>query len=146
MDERAHALWGVPRDGPLTFADLSARIAPPDLDRVQAAFAATWTTPGPYQIDFRILLPDGIQWVSARGRGADKGIVGRIMFGVFLDSTARKEAEEARETLAGEMGHRGQEPVRHRVQPRLDGSALRGDDDRDGARPEAALGDAGARA
>jgi hypothetical protein len=28
------------------------------------------------------------------------------MFGVFLDSTARKEAEEAREMLAGEMSHR----------------------------------------
>jgi len=28
------------------------------------------------------------------------------MFGVFLDSTARKEAEEAREMLAGEMSLR----------------------------------------
>jgi two-component sensor histidine kinase len=106
MDERAHTLWGVPRDGPFTFADLSARIVPPDLNRVKAAFAATRTTPGPYQIDFRILLDDGIRWVSARGRGADEGIVGRIMFGVFLDSTARKEAEEARDLLAGEMSHR----------------------------------------
>jgi two-component sensor histidine kinase len=106
MDERGHALWGVPRDGPCTFADLSARIVPPDLDRVKAAFQATRTTPGPYQIDFRILLAGGIRWVSARGRGADEGIVGRIMFGVFLDSTARKEAEEAREMLAGEMSHR----------------------------------------
>jgi hypothetical protein len=106
MDERAHALWGVPRDGPFTFADLSARIAPPDLDRVRAAFAATRTASGPYQFDFRILLGDGIRWVSARGRGADEGIVGRVMFGAFLDSTARKEAEEAREMLAGEMSHR----------------------------------------
>jgi two-component sensor histidine kinase len=73
---------------------------------VRTAFQATRTTPGPYQIDFRILHPDGIRWVSARGRGADEGIVGRIMFGVFLDSTARKEAEEAREMLAGEMSHR----------------------------------------
>ena len=41
MDDRTHALWGVPRDGPFTFADLSSRIEPPDLDRVKAAFAAT---------------------------------------------------------------------------------------------------------
>jgi two-component sensor histidine kinase len=106
MDERAHTLWGVPRDGPFTFTDLSARIVPPDLDRVKTAFQATRTAPGPYQIDFRILRPDGIRWVSARGRGADEGIVDRIMFGVFLDSTARKEAEEARELLAGELSHR----------------------------------------
>ncbi|TDH58491.1 histidine kinase [Dankookia rubra] len=106
MDERAHALWGVPRDGPFTFADLSAHIVPPNLDWVKTAFQVTRTTPGPYQIDFRILRPDGTRWVSARGRGADEGIVGRLMFGVFLDSTARKEAEEAREMLAGEISHR----------------------------------------
>ena len=106
MDERGRALWGVPPRGPLTFGDLSSRIAPPDLDAVQAAFAATRTTPGPYQIDFRIRRDDGVRWVSARGRGADEGIVGRAMFGVLLDSTERKEAEEARELLAGEMSHR----------------------------------------
>ncbi len=106
LDERGRAFWGVPRDGPLTFADLSSRIAPPDRDRASAAFAATRTAPGPYDFDFRILRDGGIRWVSARGRGGDEGIVGRTMFGVFLDSTPRKEAEEARDLLAGEMGHR----------------------------------------
>ncbi len=106
MDDRGHALWGLPRDGLLTFQDLSSRIAPPDLDTVTAAFAATRTTPGPYQIDFRIRHGDGVRWVSARGRGADEGIVGRVMFGILLDSTDRKQAEEARELLAGEMSHR----------------------------------------
>ncbi len=106
MDERGHALWGAPKDGPLTFADLSSRVAPPDLDRVEAAFAATRRTPGPYQLEFRIVHDDGIRWVSARGRGGDEGIVGRTMFGVFLDSTERKAAEEARDLLAGEMAHR----------------------------------------
>ena len=33
-------------------------------------------------------------------------MVGRIMFGIFLDVTERKVAEEAREMLAGEMSHR----------------------------------------
>ncbi len=106
MDDRGHALWGAPRDGPLTFQDLSSRVAPPDLDRVKAAFAATRTTPGPYQLDFRIVRADGIRWVSARGRGGDEGVVGRTMFGVFLDSTERKADEEARDLLAGEMAHR----------------------------------------
>ena len=81
MDDRGHTLWGV-RDGPLTFRDLSSRVAPPDLDRVKAAFAATRSTPGPYQLDFRIVRDDGIRWVSARGRGGDEGVVGRTMFGV----------------------------------------------------------------
>ena len=36
----------------------------------------------------------------------DVGIIGRIMFGVFLDVTERKIAEEGRELLSGEMSHR----------------------------------------
>lgn len=107
MDGRGRALWGLPPGaGPLTFEELSSRVAPPDLDAVRAAFAATRTTPGPYQIDFRVHHGERVRWVSARGRGADEGIVGRAMFGVLLDSTERKEAEEARELLAGEMAHR----------------------------------------
>jgi two-component sensor histidine kinase len=106
LDDRGRALWGVPPHGPLTFEDLSSRVAPPDLGGVRAAFAATRSTPGPYQIDFRVRHGDRVRWVSARGRGADEGIVGRTMFGVFLDSTEHKEAEEARELLAGEMSHR----------------------------------------
>jgi two-component sensor histidine kinase len=106
MDERAHGLWGVAGDGTVTFEDLSARIHPEDLDRVRAAFAATREISGAYEIDFRILRSGEVHWVSARGRGDDQGIVGRIMFGVFLDVTERKLAEEAREMLANEMSHR----------------------------------------
>ena len=105
MDERAHGLWGV-ADEAVTFEDLSARIHPEDLDRVRAAFAATREILGAYEVDFRILHDGEVRWVSARGRGDDQGIVGRMMFGVFLDVTGRKLAEEAREMLAGEMGHR----------------------------------------
>jgi PAS domain S-box-containing protein len=105
LDERAHGLWGVVGEA-VTFEDLSARIHPEDLDRVRAAFAATREMLGAYEIDFRILHDGEVRWVSARGRGDDQGIVGRVMFGVFLDVTERKLAEEAREMLAGEMGHR----------------------------------------
>jgi two-component sensor histidine kinase len=105
LDERAHGLWGV-AGGAVTFEDLSARIHPEDLDRVRAAFAATREILGAYEVDFRILHGGEVRWVSARGRGDDQGIVGRMMLGVFLDVTGRKLAEEAREMLAAEMGHR----------------------------------------
>lgn len=105
LDEHAQGLWGVD-SGSVTFEGLSARIHPEDLDRVRAAFAATREILGAYEIDFRILHDGEVRWVSARGRGDDEGIVGRIMFGVFLDVTGRKLAEEAREMLAAEMGHR----------------------------------------
>ena len=106
LDERARGLWGIASGDTVTFEDLSVRIHPEDLDRVRAAFAATREIFGPYEIDFRISHTGEVRWVSARGRGDDQGIVGRIMFGVFLDVTGRKLVEEAHEMLANEMGHR----------------------------------------
>lgn len=106
MDERAYDLWGIERGRDVNFEDLSAHIHPADRDRVRAAFAATRGIVGPYEIDFRIMIGDELRWISARGQGDDEGIVGRVMFGIFLDVTGRKQAEEGRELLAGEMSHR----------------------------------------
>jgi two-component sensor histidine kinase len=106
MDERGFELWSLDWSEKVTFEQLSANIHPADRDRVRAAFAATRSVQGSYEIDFRILVPNGVRWISARGRGADEGIVERVMFGIFLDVTARKQAEEGSELLAGEMSHR----------------------------------------
>jgi two-component sensor histidine kinase len=107
LDEKAHLMWGMPiQNGLVTFEGLSARIHPQDFDRVRAAFTATRDILGGYEIDFRIMHGSEVRWISARGRGEDQGIVGRIMFGVFLDVSERKMAEEAREMLANEMSHR----------------------------------------
>jgi two-component sensor histidine kinase len=54
------------------------------------------------------LVSDEVRWISARGKGSDDGIVKRLMYGVFLDVTGRKQAEEGNELLAGEMSHRVQ--------------------------------------
>ena len=106
MDEQGCSLWGVPFGGSVTFEGLSSRVHPADQDRVRAAFAATRAIVGPYEIDFRIMLGDRIAWISARGQGDDADIVDRVMFGIFLDVTRRKQAEEGHELLAGEMSHR----------------------------------------
>src|SRR5206468_4785497 len=86
--------------------ELSAHIHPADRDRVRAAFIATRSVAGSYEIDFRIIVGEEIRWTSARGQGADAGIFDRLMFGIFLDVTGRKQAEEGSELLAGEMSHR----------------------------------------
>lgn len=106
MDERAFDLWGLPWANEVTFEELSTHIHPADLDRVRAAFSATRAVEGSYEIDFRVCFGDEVRWISARGQGADGGIVGRVMFGIFLDVTGRKQAEEGSELLAGEMSHR----------------------------------------
>jgi two-component sensor histidine kinase len=106
MDDRGFDLWGEPKSDKVTFADLSSHIHPADRDRVAAAFNATRARLGAYELDFRINVADEIRWIAARGKGDDEGIVGRVMFGVFLDVTSRKNAEEAHELLAEEMSHR----------------------------------------
>ena len=106
MDERGFALWQLPASRSVTFEDLSSLIHPADRDRVRAAFLATRSVAGFYETDFRIILEEQIKWISSRGLGADVGMHGRSMFGIFLDVTARKQAEEASELLAGEMSHR----------------------------------------
>ena len=107
MDEHAYDLWEVSKDEQeITFEILSRNIHPADLERVRSAFAATRAVIGAYEIDFRILSGSDIHWISARGQGDDADIADRLMFGVFLDVTQRKQAEEANELLAGEMSHR----------------------------------------
>ena len=106
MDARGFELWGLPWSEIVTFEELSRHIHPADRDRVRAAFAATRAVLGPYETDFRIIVGEEIRWIAARGQGEDVGIVGRTMFGVFLDVTGRKQAEEGHELLAGEMSHR----------------------------------------
>jgi two-component sensor histidine kinase len=106
MDERGYILWGVPIAEFVCFEDLSCRIHPADRDRVRAAFVATRAIPGLYEIDFRIMVGKTVRWISARGQGDDVGMVGRVMLGIFIDVTGRKQAEEGSELLAGEMSHR----------------------------------------
>lgn len=106
LDQCARDLWGLAADNEVTFEDLSEQIYPADVDKVRAAFSATRKTLGNFEIDFRLKLIDEIRWVSARGQGDDKGMAHRIIFGIFLDVSQRKQAEEANELLADEMSHR----------------------------------------
>lgn len=106
MDAHGYKLWHLPLRPFVMFEHLSAQIHPADRDRVRSAFAATRAIVGPYEIDFRIMVSGDVRWISARGQGNDADIEGRAMFGIFIDVTGRKQAEEAQELLAGEMSHR----------------------------------------
>jgi CheY-like chemotaxis protein len=106
MDKQGFGLWGIPWSRSITFEELSQHIHPADRDRVRAGFTATRAVLGPYETDFRIVVGDDVRWIAARGQGQDVGMVGRTMFGIFLDVTGRKQAEEGHELLAGEMSHR----------------------------------------
>lgn len=106
MDAAAFAMWGVPWSDEVTFEELSEHVHPFDRGRVRDAFEATKLAKASFEIDFRI-MPEGVaRWVSARGPGGESGIADQTMYGIFLDVTGRKQAEESNELLAGEMSHR----------------------------------------
>jgi PAS domain S-box-containing protein len=106
MDGAAFELWGLPWAEGVAFEMLSERTHPLDRDRVRAEFEATMMAEGVFEIDFRIMHDEEVRWVSARGLGGESEEAGRTMFGVFLDVTGRKQAEESSDLLAGEMSHR----------------------------------------
>ena len=106
MDQRGFTLWNLPQSETVTFEDLSAHIHPSDRERVRSAFVATRAIVGAYEIDFRIVVADEIRWISARGIGDDTAVHMGLAYGIFLDVTGRKQAEEGHELLAGEMSHR----------------------------------------
>ena len=106
LDHHAHELWGVTRSEALTFAALSTHVYPADQDTVWNAFKATRQSPGPYELEFRVVRKSAVNWISARGLGLGRDAVEGVIFGIFLDINKRKTAEDGREMLANEMGHR----------------------------------------
>ncbi|MEW6303770.1 MAG: PAS domain S-box protein [Verrucomicrobiota bacterium] len=74
-----------------------ARVHPEDLPRVKAASDAALTGKGPYNIEHRIVWPDGkVRWVHEQAdvETGEDGSSFRLV-GVVQDITERKEAEEA---------------------------------------------------
>ena len=73
-----------------------ARLHPEDRARVEDDQSRLIASPGPYETEFRIVLPDGgVRWILSRGesvRDAAGAITG--IAGINLDITARKEAED----------------------------------------------------
>lgn len=95
-DDRLVRLFGYERgEFGERIEDFSARVHPDDQARVGEHLDRTIETLGDLSVEYRIVRPDGVRWIEARGRvlpGAD----GRAlrMLGVAYDSTALREARD----------------------------------------------------
>ncbi|UMR33154.1 ATP-binding protein [Massilia sp. MB5] len=86
------ALFGFAPGQTLAIADVLGRIHPEDRPAAEAALAQPQ---GRYELEFRIVHPDGAQrWISSQGQ-AEYNAAGQVALvrGVSLDITARKQAE-----------------------------------------------------
>jgi len=88
-------LYGLEADEPVTYDTVTARIHPEDRLRVRTAHLAAIKSGGPYQQEYRVVLPTGAtRWIMARGEalmGDDGETV--ALAGVVVDITQRKEME-----------------------------------------------------
>lgn len=90
------ALYGVAPDEAFDLTVLLHRVHPEDRARVEHEHHRLVTEPGPYEAEFRVVLPDGsARWILSRGetirdsKGSATGIAG-----INIDITARKQVEE----------------------------------------------------
>ena len=94
-DDRLLGLFGYERgDFPGTIEGFLRRLHPDDTDRVTAAMQAAVDTLGVYQAEFRVVLPDGVRWVRARGRAVphERGTGARLL-GAAHDTTAQQDVD-----------------------------------------------------
>ena len=116
VDSRAYeasdlckANYGRRIDEDFGFDDLVASIHPQDRDRMVRAMETAIRDGSDYDIEYRVIWPDGQErWVHARGR-ADAIVPGgsaKRMAGVSLDITERRRAEERQRLMLNELNHR----------------------------------------
>jgi PAS domain S-box-containing protein len=107
-DSAQYVLWGV-TDGTLIAPEiLDAYVHPDDRRGLKAKLEASAEAGGEFAAEFRVLGPDGrVRWLASKGASVG-GPGGRssTMIGVSFDVTERRSAEEQRQLLTSELGHR----------------------------------------
>jgi PAS domain S-box-containing protein len=97
MTDKGRAWFGIGPDTRLDYATLNARVHPEDRAARDSAIRRAIETLGEYDIEYRVLLPDGtLRWIGARGHCMNIGETkGTRLLGVSMDVTAQKQAEDA---------------------------------------------------
>lgn len=102
LSPRTSELYGVPRTPDLTRSEMRKLLHGEDQERARLALQRSMETHTDYDIDYRVVRPDGTQlWVAAKGRCIIDGN-GKVtgMVGVVQDITERKMQVQALETLS----------------------------------------------
>jgi PAS domain S-box-containing protein len=95
MTEQGRALFGLKPDARINFAATMDRVHPEDRAARESAIKRALETRGGYEIEYRLLEPDGVvRWINGRARCVEPNDgTGPKLFGVSMDVTARKQAE-----------------------------------------------------
>ncbi|HJW24316.1 MAG TPA: PAS domain S-box protein [Rhodocyclaceae bacterium] len=110
--DRCSQLFGLERDCVSTFDEMLSRVHSDDRERIVAAIGRTLESGEEYNVEFRVVWPDGgVHWIAAIGRDLYEAGSGRPvgMRGIGLDITERKRHEEARAEWTRQLETRIQE-------------------------------------
>jgi len=91
-------IYALPAKKPLPVTAILDRICPEDREKVRAAMLTAVDEQKPYQIEYRVQLPDGtVRLVSSNGEVYRRDAQGnpQVVIGMVQDITQRKEAERA---------------------------------------------------
>ena len=107
MSDSACGLFGFAPGAHLDHAAIQDRVYPDDRVVRDSAIKRAIETQGEYEIEYRVLLPDGtLRWIGGRGRCvAGKNGEGPRLIGVSIDITPRKQAEAEALQHREEVGH-----------------------------------------
>jgi len=102
-------LFGFASSDSLTFERVLLRVHPEDRELVERVMAEAKAGGGQYEMDFRLLLPNGdVRWIASRG-GVECDARGKALTarGVSRDITATKKSEQESRLLRQEIAHAG---------------------------------------
>jgi len=108
MTDEGREFFGFKPGESLHFSDLGGRVHPDDRAARSAAIQQTLANGATYDVEFRLLQPDGsVRWIAARGRGpspAAGGAASRLL-GVSMDITRQKQASADAQMQREELAH-----------------------------------------
>ncbi len=100
--DKCRAIFCIPAGEPMHYGRFLRALHPEDRSRVDAAVTHALAAKVPYDLEFRIMWPDGsTHWVAGKGRAFYDGATGypSRMVGGATDITERKHAEEERQRM-----------------------------------------------
>jgi PAS domain S-box-containing protein len=107
--ERNKAIFGLPPEAPVSIEMYLSMIHPDDIDRCREIYRAARAGPegADFAMEYRAVAPNGqLRWMLTRGRVVCDDAGPAMVVGTTLDNTERREAEERRSLVIGELAHR----------------------------------------